>query len=272
MNARQLEAEFNEVLKPEYGLEGEDNGLKFGDPEKKVTRLTFSWTATAKVLREAASLGAEAVFAHEIPFVPVYKGGGWWPPPRESEMPANRIRRELYAKHGFAMLQYHSPLDGWPLWGMPRALADALGFDPADADWPNRFVPVFDLVPQPVRALASRVRERLGLTGVGVSGALDREVRRVALMVGGFGGGWSVSEIARAAGADAMVCGELYDYTVRAATEAGISVIKASHYSTEDPAVRKLAEHMGERLAGKVEAIYVDCGESWQTYGAPLGA
>lgn len=272
MNARQLEAEFNAVLKPEYGLEGEQNGLKLGDPEKEVSRVTFSWTATAKVLEEAASIGAEAIFAHEMPFVPVYKGGGWWPSPNEGEMPVNRIRRGLYEKHGFVMFQYHSPLDGWPVWGMPRALADALGFDPADADWPNRFVPVFDLAPQPVRVFALRVRDRLGLTGVGVSGDLDREMHRVALMIGGFGGAWSVSEIARAAGADAMVCGELSDYTVRAAAEAGISVIKASHYSTENPAVKKLAEHMGKRLAGRVEAIYLDCGESWHTFGAPLEA
>jgi putative NIF3 family GTP cyclohydrolase 1 type 2 len=185
-------------------------------------------------------------------------------------MPANRTRRELYEKHGFVFFQYHSPLDGWPLWGTPRALADALGFDAGKAEWPCRFVPAFDLEPQPARRLALRVKERLGLTGVGVSGDLKRIVSKAALLVGGFGGNWSVSEMARQCGADVMIAGELSDYTVRAATEAGITVIKASHYSTENPAVRRLCEHMEKALNGAVECVFLDCGESWNTYGENL--
>jgi putative NIF3 family GTP cyclohydrolase 1 type 2 len=201
--------------------------------------------------------------------IPVYRSN-WFEKPEKFELPANRRRRELHEAHRFAFFQYHSPLDGWPLWSTGRALAEALGFDPEAAAWPSRFIPILDLNPQPLRTFATRVRDRLGLLGVGVSGNLEAPVHRALLAVGGLGASWAISEVARKGGADVMVTGELSDYTVRAAREAGIAVLKASHYSTENPAVRKLCQFMETQLAGQVACRFLDCGESWHQYGAAL--
>ncbi len=269
MKASELEAEFTDVLKPEYGVEGEKNGLIRGDPERDVTKVACCWSATESLLKEAVALGCNGIFAHEIWQIPA-TGGKWWPRPQSQDMIANKKRSAVYTEHNLAFFQYHSPLDGWPLWSTGRALIDALGYRVEDAEWPNRFVPVFDIEPQPLRQFAIRVRDRLGLKGVGLSEALEREVRRVALFIGGFGTGWAAPELARENGADVMVTGELLDYTVRCAREADIAVVKASHYSTENPSVKKFCEHMQARLSGKVRFIFLNSGESWEHYGASL--
>jgi len=270
MNARQLEAAINAVLLPEFANAGEQQGIMLGDPARLVERAVFCWSATVGVLERAAELGAQAVVAHEIPYIPgSSKDLGL--PENHPELPANRRRRELYERHGFVFMQYHSPLDNWPLWGIPRALAAELGLDPAKATWPRKDVPVLDIEPQPLERFARHVRDRLKMTGVGVAGDPKRTVKRVGLVVGGFGKLWRISELPRIGGADVMVAGELLDYCVRAALEAGISVVQASHYATELPGVRRFAEHMKPLLAGRVEVVLVETGESVNYRGTDLG-
>ena len=150
---------------------------------------------------------------------------------------------------------------------MPRALADVLGLDPVRAEWPRKDVPVLDVKPQPLREFAEYVCVRLGMTGVGIGGDPERTVRRVALICGGFGKRWRISELARLGRADVMVTGELLDSCARAALEADIAVVQASHYATENPGVRKLAEHMRPRLEGRVEVLFLDTGESVSYHG-----
>jgi putative NIF3 family GTP cyclohydrolase 1 type 2 len=261
-----MEVRINAVLKPEYANAGEAQGIMFGDPARAVDRAVFCWSATAAVLERAATLGAQAVVAHEIPYIPG-RGDNLGLPEGHPELPANRRRRELYDRHGIVFLQYHSPLDNWPVWGVPRALAAELGLDPAGATWPRGDLPVLSIEPQPLRRFAEHVRASLRMTGVGVGGDPDRIVTRVGLAVGGFGNTWRISEPFRAAGADVMVVGELRDYTARAALEGGVAVVQASHYATENPGVRRFAEHMAPLLAGRVEVLFVDTGESVQYRG-----
>ena len=134
--------------------------------------------------------------------------------------------------------------------------------------WRN--APVVPIEPQSLRDFARHVRDKLNMTGVGVAGDLDRTVTRAALICGGFGRRWRISELARIGGADVMVTGELLDYCARAAIEANIAVVQASHYTTEHPAVVKLAEHMTPRLEGKCEVLLLDTGESVSYYGREL--
>jgi putative NIF3 family GTP cyclohydrolase 1 type 2 len=269
MKAKDLAAAIEDVLKPEYCKEGEVNGLKIGDPERDVTKMGFCWSPTADVLEEAALLGCQAVFSHEIPYIPGPSQALGFPKDHP-EIPANRTRRLLYEEHGFVLIQHHSTLDNWPIWGMPRALADAIGLDPSTAEWPRHDVPVLPIEPQPVRKFAAHVRDCLDMTGIGVSGDLNRTVTRVGLVIGGFGKQWRVSELPRVGGADCMITGELLDYAARAAIEADMAVIQASHYTTESPGVKKLMEYMTPRLEGKVETVYLDCGESVHYRGADL--
>lgn len=272
MKAREIEGIINGILKPEYGISSEkDNGILLGDPERDVNHLAVCWSPTEKVLLEAVALGADTVLSHEIPHIPVGETSSeLWRVPETDCIPANIKRRKICHDHQLIILKYHYPLDGWPLWGTPRALAAALGFDPGKAEWINRFVPAFPFEPQTLGSFAEQVRIALGMSGIDVAGRLDWSVRKVALIVGGFATRHWISEFARQSGADVMITGEMLDYTARAALEADVAVIKASHYATENPAVIRLAEHLNTTFADRLKVTYLASGDSWDHFGVPL--
>jgi len=270
VKAELIETVINSILKPEYGISVEtDNGILFGDRNRDITCIATCWSPTVSVLQQAVQAGAQAVFSHEVPFIPDGEAASeLWKVPQYSTMPANVKRRKIYTEHNLVLYKYHYPLDGWPIWGMPRALAAALKFDLSTAQWVNRFLPVFNLEPQSLRAFAEHVRDCLGLSGIDIAGDLNRNVTRVALMVGGFATRFWISEFARAAGADVMIAGELLDYTARTAIEADIAVIKAGHYPTEEPAVVRFSSCLQEQLQGKVKVVHIQTGDSWNHYGS----
>lgn len=272
MKAREIEAIINGILKPEYGIPSEkDNGILIGDAERDVDHLAVCWSPTEKVLLEAVAFGAGAVLSHEVPYIPVDKTPSeLWRIPEPDCIPANIKRRKIYRDHQLVLLKYHYPLDGWPVWGTPRALAAALGFDPGKAEWINRFVPVFSFEPRTLESFGEQVRVALGMSGIDVAGRLDRPVQKVALIVGGFAVRLWISEFARQSGADVMITGELLDYTARAALEADVAVIKASHYATENQAVIRLAEYLKTPFAGSLNVTYLASGDSWDHFGGPL--
>lgn len=89
-------------------------------------------------------------------------------------------------------------------------------------------------------AFASLVKERLGLPGCGyVSG--DRPVQKVAVC-GGAGG--SYVEDAFRGGADAFVTGEAKHHELLFAQEAGLTLVPAGHYATENVIVEALLQRL----------------------------
>ena len=95
---------------------------------------------------------------------------------------------------------------------------------------------------QTLGALAGRIKRALGVRNVRLTRAATGRVRRVALCTGS---GASLLGAAAAAGAQVFVTGEIKYHQALAARDAGLSVIEAGHYATEQPVLAPL----GERLA-----------------------
>ena len=71
-------------------------------------------------------------------------------------------------------------------------------------------------------------------------------VRRVAIV---SGGGSDYLGEAAAAGADALLTGEVAERDMAQARERGMHLIAAGHYATETFGIRALGEHLAERFA-----------------------
>jgi dinuclear metal center YbgI/SA1388 family protein len=99
--------------------------------------------------------------------------------------------------------------------------------------------------PLTVAGLAERCRARLG-GWVRAAGDLERVVRTVALC---GGAGASLIPDALAAGADALVTGDVKHHQALDAVGAGLAVIDAGHHGTEWPFVEALARVMARSLA-----------------------
>jgi hypothetical protein len=116
--------------------------------------------------------------------------------------------------------------DTYPLWTGARAGLGRVGRLPA---------------PQPLGALARRLRDGLPAPGLRVAGDPARRVERVAVL--GGSGGDQVAD-ALAAGADCYVTGDLKHHQVLTALAAGMACIDATHAATEQAALPGLAERL----------------------------
>jgi len=97
------------------------------------------------------------------------------------------------------------------------------------------------MAPITLNEFISQVKDALGIDYVNVAGALDRIISKVAVC-GGSGAGL----ISKAAfkGADVLVTGDVKYHEAQDALQAGMAVIDAGHFATEQPIIDTVVEYL----------------------------
>lgn len=98
-----------------------------------------------------------------------------------------------------------------------------------------------------LRGLGDLVGERLGAVGLRVSGAVDAQISRVAVVPGSGGDFLSA---ARALGAHAAVTGDVSHHRIVAANDRGLGVVDPGHTPTERPGMAALVSTVERAAAG----------------------
>ena len=184
-------------------------------------------------------------------------------------------RLQLLFDSDIALAAYHLPLDAHPQLGNNALLADALGAT-------GQLEPFALHRGQPIGFIATLTGEPPDSGGPGdpsesgSSGGLPAEklftrvasvtarqplvfdsgaplVRRLAI-VSGAGADYITDAVA--AGADALLTGELAERSMALAREARVHLIGAGHYATETFGVRNLGEHLAERF--QLRHVFLD--------------
>jgi dinuclear metal center YbgI/SA1388 family protein len=216
-------------------------GLLVGDRDVTVTRILVSLDPTHGALERAARAGANVLVTHHPAFLD----------PLEAVVAARGAAGVAFeaARRGIALIACHTNLDRSPRGA--DALPTALGLTirgplearsdderpdlPAGTPLGGRLCSPGDL--ETLGALAAAVGSRLGV-GTRVWGDPASRVTLVALAPGS---GRSLVPFALAAGADALVTGELRYHEAHDALERGLAVIEAGHDATEWPLTAALA-------------------------------
>lgn len=104
-----------------------------------------------------------------------------------------------------------------------------------------------------VRTLAERLKKNLKIRTLELVGRPSRRtISRVAVICGGGGSLW---QAARDAGAELLITGEMKHHERIACADAGMAAIVAGHYATEHPAVRGLANLLKNALPADVRIL-----------------
>lgn len=259
MTAREVEQIILEMAPLEGAVQGDPNGLLFGDPQTPVTGIATTWTPTVRVLQEAAAEGLNLVLTHEIPFFPTAPTE-WYRTLTEEERPHNLARRALLDRHGICICRCHSNWDCVVNTGIADSCARALGL--GEPVYRARFVRMYAVEPQTLAQLAEHCKRRLGVPHVRVAGDLSRVVKKIGVAYGGFGQMWSCVDEFIIEGAEAVIVGECIDYTIRAAVDAGLGLIETSHIGSENPGMRRFAHLLQERLPD-LPVRFIDAGHPW---------
>lgn len=104
-------------------------------------------------------------------------------------------------------------------------------------------------------ALRERVAGALGPCALRVAGTDDASVERVAVVPGS---GADFVDAARAAGAEALVTGDLSHHRARAAVDAGLCLLDPGHAASERPGLRRLLEWVEEIAPETVSLLECD--------------
>lgn len=246
-------AEIDRLLEPERFDDYCVNGLQVPGAEH-VHTIATGVSAHAELFQLAAQERAELLLVHH---------GLFWGDGVRTIDPVLKRRLQLLFDAGIALAAYHLPLDAHPELGNNALLARELGATHLAPFAVHRGQPIGCIgtlagggepdapgaAPDdggiPAEELVARVRAVTGRQPLVLDGGPPR-VRRLAIV---SGAGADHTADAAAAGADALLTGELVERSLAQARESRVHVIGAGHHATETFGVRALGEHLAERFA-----------------------
>jgi dinuclear metal center YbgI/SA1388 family protein len=221
------------------------NGLQVpgGEPsgeERQVETIASGVSANAELFQLAAAEQADLLIVHH---------GMFWGPGFRAIDPPLKRRLEILFGAGIALAAYHLPLDAHPELGNNALLARALGAVRLEPFALHRGQPIGFLATFAARGpscaeLCTSLEDLTGREPLGFTFGPER-IERLAVVSGA--GADYIAE-ANAAGADALLTGEVPERAMAEASEAGINLIAAGHYATETFGIRALGEHLAERF------------------------
>jgi dinuclear metal center YbgI/SA1388 family protein len=240
-------AELDRLLEPARFDDYGPNGLQVPGATEVMTVAT-GVSAQLELFERAAAEQAQLLLVHHGIFWGSNIG------PIDAQL---KRRLKVLFDAGLALAAYHLPLDAHPKLGNNALIARALGAREIEPfalhhGEPIGFVATFDGSGIAAPDLFTRARELTAREPL-VFDAGPPTVRRLAIV---SGGGADYLADAAAAGADALLTGEVAERDMAQAREHGLHLIAAGHYATETFGVKALGEHLAERFG--IRHVFID--------------
>ena len=201
-------------------------GLLMGRAGNSVTRVLTALDLTEGVVREAVALGAQAIVTHH----PIMMDA------RKRLTDSDREGRLMLtlAENGIAHIAAHTCFDAAP-GGVNDTLMNFMGAENLVGEGCVR---VGELeAGMTFEKLCERAKKKLHAQ-IRAHGTPDTQVKKLGCC---SGAGGSLLEEARQLGADCFITGEIKHHIALEAMDAGMCVIEAGHFETENPACEVMA-------------------------------
>lgn len=246
---------------PDAPLPDTVDTFKSGDPTQEVKGIVTTFLASYAVIEQAVALGANLIITHEPTFYSHLDTVDWL-----ENSAVYRAKRQLLEDNGIVVWRFHDHIHRHEPDGIASGVMQALGWEEA---WTDRELPVVQVPPMTIRALAEHLKTRLGAQTVRVIGDLERMVERVCIFVGAAPGEWHIAFLSEHEDVDVMVAGEINEWEtveyVRDAIAQGrqLALIVVGHANSEEPGMAWLVPWLQERLPG-LPITHVPVGDPFQ--------
>jgi dinuclear metal center YbgI/SA1388 family protein len=246
MHLQDLVAYLDQYLDASRGRDYGPNGLQV-EGKEEVRKVVTGVSACQELFVRAREAGVDAVLVHHGLF--------WDGMPRtltgfQYRRVAELIRSEM------SLIAYHLPLDRHPGLGNNAIAGRAFGLADHEPFRLHEGLPVGfkGRFPEPIPAaeLVERCRRVYDQEPLAFLGGPD-PVKSLGIISGG-----AQRELYQALddGLDAYITGEVSEWVMNVAREAGIHYLAAGHYATERLGIRALGEHLAEKFG--LEAEFID--------------
>ena len=235
---REIEAYLYGLAPKELAMEWDNVGQLLGDPEQEVRRVLVSLDITQDVAEEALEGGCELIVAHH----PVMNCR--WHPVQNvrRDTPQGRLLMKLLCG-GVSCVCMHTNLDA-ASGGVNDALAAALGLRNVERLPDGDGICRMGELPEPasLRQFAHNAAEALRTPGIRYADA-GKPVYRVAVGGGACG---EYADAAIRAGCDTFLTADVKYHAFLDAVAAGLNLLDAGHFPTEDPVCETLVTRLRE--------------------------
>ena len=241
----------NGIAPFELAEEWDNVGLLVGHAQREVTGVLVALDLTESVLQEAKALGVQVILTHH----PIMFSA------RKRVTDEDREGRLMLAlaEAGIAHIAAHTNLDAAP-GGVNDTLMALLGAQNVRGEGCVRLGDLPEGMT--LGALAALAQRKLHAV-VRVYGHADAPVRVLGCCSGA--GGSEIGE-AQALGADCFITGEVHHHQALDALDAGVCVLEAGHFETENPVCEVLAQALQKAADALQYKMTVFCSK-----GNPFG-
>lgn len=239
MKILELYRELCNIIPRELSCSWDHDGLEVcPDADAEVRRVLISLDVTDEVIDKAIKDGADVILAHHPLF---FKGVS-----EVSVTNPNGKRAVKLIRAGISVMTFHTRLDAVS-GGVNDILAAKIGLENVETVGDEGIVRIGELSDETdAEEFARLVKSALGAPCVTLSPS-GKKTKKVALI--GGSGGEDIS-VAREAGADTYLTGELKYHPMLSAGEIGMNLVCAGHFYTEYPVT--------EFFAGQIKRLCPD--------------
>lgn len=204
-------------------------GLLVGDKETEITKVLVALDITSDVVLEAEKLGCELIISHHpVIFAPLKK------------LNSKNVPYMLISK-GISALCMHTNLDLGEIFGVNICLANALGVKNPVKSELGECLFIGELENETdMTDFVLEAKKALDCNGLRYTDS-KKTVKKIAVSSGS--GGCEIFN-AVSEGADVLVVGEIKHHEINFANEAGINIIDAGHFKSEDVVISPLIKHL----------------------------
>ncbi len=230
--------------------------IKHGSEQKELRRVAVCMIGTVDVIRAVHEWGADMLIVHE----PTYYDHMDQP----SDDPVTRAKQALVAENDMVIYRYHDHMHGKEIDEIREGELHYLGLCGTlekTSDFGSAILTLKE--PLTTREIMQRIESRLGVRQARMTGAVDKEVTRIALC---FGTPAGVFSFLKSDDIDLVITGEACEWKLceyaRDAAALGFrkSLIVMGHIGSERDGMRLLSERLKKEYPA-LEVAYFECGE-----------
>jgi dinuclear metal center YbgI/SA1388 family protein len=221
------------------------NGLQL-EGAKEVKKIVAGVSLSRELIRRAIDAGAQMLIVHHGLF-----GDRFGKQPEIKGVLKERLK--LLLENDINLMGFHLPLDAHPEIGNNISLCRLFGVE----NTVKLDVGFYGNLKQamPFADFQNLVNEKLQINSFAIA-AGPKTVKTVGVISGGVSSKYA---LAKDAGCDAFVSGDIREHVVREVEESGINFINAGHYNTEKLGVQNLANLLAKEFGLEAEFIDVPC-------------
>ena len=220
--------------------------LKSGSADRKVTGIVTTMFATIEVIRQATSLNANFIIAHEPTYYNHTDDTNWT---GNNEVVAQK--QELLKQQGTTIWRFH---DYWHAY-RPDGITYGVLKKAKWLDYNKNAETIFTIPAAPLKKIAEHLKKSLGIAQLRIIGDMSASCSKIALLPGAWGGQRQISTVEKEK-PDLLIVGEVHEWEtaeyVRDARSLGsnISLIILGHAVSEEPGMEWLVDWLQPKLQG----------------------